>query len=87
MGITMSSVTGNGDDGIQITEIDNGKIGARLVQLSVKDNSKYGIRIEQWNAKGKNSTEEASGSLEINQVTYTNNGKGNYIKTKNVITK
>lgn len=87
VGITMSSVTGNGDDGIQITEVDNGKIDARLLQLSVKDNSKYGIRIEQWNVKGKNSTEEVSGSLKINQVTYTNNGKGNYIKTKNVITK
>ncbi len=87
VGITMSSVTNNGDDGIQITEIDNGTIEANLLQLTVKDNSKYGIRIEQWNVKDENSTEEAPGSLEINQVTYTNNGKGNYIKTKNVITK
>jgi len=85
--IKHTDVIDNGDDGIQLTELGEGKISGSLTHINAADNTKYGVKAEQWVAEDEAASIEAAGEIKTKNVTLSGNGKGDEIKTNNIIVK
>jgi len=80
-------VSNGGDDGVQFTELGGGKIEAELRKVTADNNAKYGIKMEQWFIEDEDSPVEEAGELKVKKVSLQGNGKGDELKTNNIITK
>ncbi len=85
--IKHTDVIDNGDDGIQLTELGEGKISGSLKHINAADNTKYGVKAEQWVAEDEAASIEAAGEIKTKNVALLDNGKGDEIKTNNIIVK
>ncbi len=85
--LIMVDVIDSGDDGIQFTEIGEGAIDAKLINVTAENNKKYGIKMEQWVEEDEEEHAEDAGSLKTRNVVLSGNGKGDEIKTNNLIIK
>ncbi|THB69227.1 MAG: hypothetical protein D6B28_11815 [Gammaproteobacteria bacterium] len=81
----MVDVAEGGDDGIQFTEIGEGDINAKLINVTAENNKKYGIKMEQWVEEDEEEIVEEAGSLKVRNVVLAGNGKGDEIKTHNIV--
>jgi len=80
-------VESSGDDGIQFTEIGEGEVDVVLKKVTAIDNKKYGIKIEQWFVEDEDTSVEDAGEVKVRKVELDGNGKGDEIKTHNIIVK
>ena len=81
------NVSNSGDDGIQFTELGEGKIKGKLFKVTAENNAKYGVKAEQWVVEDEPAPAETAGKLKVKKVTLSGNGKGDDIKTNNVVIK
>jgi hypothetical protein len=77
-------VNNGGDDGIQFTELGEGQIKAAFNNVDSSDNVKTGITVQQWLVEDEIKQTETMGSVSLNNVKLSNNGKGDKIKTNGV---
>jgi len=78
------TVDQSGDDGIQFTELGEGKIKSVLNKVSVSNSAKYGIKAEQWVVEDEDALLEPPGEIFTRKVLLTGNSQGNVLKVRNI---
>jgi hypothetical protein len=73
------------DDGIQFTELGEGRIDSSLYRVTAIDNAKYGIKMEQWVEEDEAESAEDRGKLKVRRVSLSANGSGDEIGVNNIV--